>query len=684
MTQTLKQSFFQTKTFFARYPWVIAIIVILLVYWRLPLTYFEQDEWMAFNQYIFDGDKSIVNCVSVQRPLTCLINSVQWRLFGTNATAYAFLSLLLISLTAIVFYRVLRHWNLPKPKAVLAAALFPLFAVGSQAITWFGAFSASLPSFLFGLLALDFLFQDIKKPSLKLAAASFVCAVFALYFKEEALWLLPTALVGWYTYSIYQAKPRSMKHLLRHVGVLIGFVVIFLLAERLRQSQHAARFTGLISSTNTKEYIADVVRSFIFLPYHHLSHIILPPEQLAPLADFFVVKIMTLSGLLTSLMLIYFAGLLVWGGAKDRPTVLFLVTWALATFSSYAIFGKNPEFLEGRYYYTAQAPVAALLALGLIPRQLPNFKALNTFGVAVLLAVLLANLAIADKRMTRSVATSKERKHILNFIQKSTGPLPEKAIIYTETTNYGYAGQAAAILPFQNGLATTLRVLYQGKNQDYRAVSTKQEYLWNLLEQGYDEVSNTGFGYYREYDKLSTVVRDRQIPINSIFAFRYQNKDISDITSLIRGRLLVEQKALEPIPREGWKISTSNDDGVDTFHRLDKLYDDNPKSDWSTTHTHGQYLEVDLGKPVDDIASVVLRTADGNSFPRIFDFAFSSDGVNWKTDFTEVGKLVNDADTPIIFGPKPIQKFRITVVDSRPTIFNWSVSHITVFKVKQD
>lgn len=679
---TVKDGLVRLKSWLVKYAWAIPLLVVLLMYWRLPLTYFEQDEWQAFEHYVSSADQSIATCVTVQRPLTCVVNTIQWRLFGAEATFYALFSLALVLIITFAFYQFLRHWELPPYKRVLAAALFPLFAAGSQAITWLGAFSASLPSFLFALLAVDLLLVDIKKPSWKYRLLALGSALISLYFKEESLWLFPVLFVAWWLYSWTQGMKLTIPHFFRHLGLILAAILVFLFFERLRQVT-GSTFTGLVSTTDSDQYAMDVVKALFLLPAGHLSHIVVAPEYLISLGQLLGKTVAQLSYLITAGLLLLTAGLLVIRKAPERPLIIFLAIWALSAFVSYAIFGKNPEFLEGRYYFAAQAPVVTLLVLGLLPNRMPKLQMPYVVGISLFILILLSNLIASHERLDRSVKAGQERRHIISFIKKATGPLPEKAVIYTETSNYGYAGQAAFLLPFQNGLTTTFRVLYQNHDQDYRKLAEVQGYLWDLLAQGYDEVDGVGFGYFRDYDKLLETIKEKKLPVESVYAFRYADEEMADLTRIMRDRLAVELSELTPVDRVGWKIRSSNDQGVDERHGIDKALDADPKSDWATPHTDGQFIEVDLGRPVADVAKVTLVTADGNSFPRILRFDYSPDGKNWHTDFTDVGKLVNNDQTPIIFKPKTIQKFRVTIVDKRPIIFAWSLADIRVEAIKK-
>jgi len=673
------------KRLLTNYPWLISVAIVLVVYWRLPLTFFEQDEWQAFETYINQSGQPISDCLAIQRPLTCVINRIEWPLFGLHPEPYAFFSLFLISAISVAFYRFLRHWPVPRYKAVIAAGLFPLLATGSQAITWFGAFSASLPSFLFAILALNFFINDLKKPAWGWQIATLASMAISLYFKEDTLWLLPVIAVTWWTYRQTQQQAFSWRSAFRHLTLIGVITLTYLYLERLRQTTGAS-FGGLISTTNTADYRRDVLESLVKLPFQHLAHVLIPPELIGSFTISFQQSIASLSFEL-SLILIAACLLLLIRQSPTRPLLFTLFVWLITAFAPYAVFGKNPDYLEGRYYFGAQAPLMAFLVISLMPdrAKLRKLLDLNSFGTAVIALIVVINLLIINFRLTRSVDISQDRKKILSFIKKSTGPLPKKAIIFAETPNFGYVGLAEYILPFQNGLGTTLRVIYQNYNQDYRALSKKQAYLWDIVKEGYDEVDGVGFGYFRQYDKLMKTLKEKNLPIDMVYSFKWHggpNRTIVDTTSLLRGRILVDQREKTPISKQGWTITTSNDKGYDANHGVDKLLDNDKKSDWSTKHQYGEFVEVDFGRPIDDVGIVQLLTADGNSFPKVYRFDFSPDGKQWVEYFVDEGKLVNNNETPIIFGPQTMRKIRVTIVDKRDTFFNWSLSDINVFTVK--
>lgn len=669
-------------SFFRQHLWLIPVLVTLLVFWRLPFTFFEQDEWQAFEVYIGSADKSIFACAEVQRPLTCFINTLEWKLFGTNATYYGLFSLLLISLISVAFYNLLRRLELPTFKAVIGASLLPLFAAGSQAITWFGAFSASLPSFLFAVLATDFLLRAIKFESYRWQFASLAMMALSLYFKEESLWMLPVMATAWWAYSKQINRPVALWSFARYVGPLIMGIVVYLLLERTRQIS-GSTFTGLVSATDPRQYMKDVIASLYLLPYYHLSHVLFGPEHIITFSNYFLLKIPLISAIISAVMIALFVVLLAFNRTKYRPAIFILVVWALTGFVSYAIFGKNPEFLEARYYFSTQAAVAVLLVIGLLPDQPKKLADLNTFGAAILAIIMIMNVTLIDQRLDKSLAIAKERRHVLSFIQQKTGPLPKRSVIFAETDNYGYVGQSAYILPFQNGIGTTLRVLYQGKDQDYRELAKKQGYMWDLLSQGYDEVGDIGFGYFRDMDKLTEAIAKYDIPIEGVFSFRYAGKTMIDTSQLFRGKMAILNKELTPVDKSKLKVTSNNDNGVDENHRIDKITDANPKSDWSTSQQIGAFLEFDLGQSVDKVAKVVLKTADGNSFPKAYKFEYTANGIDWVDSFTDIGTLNSNAETVIIFEPKTMQKLRITLTDARSSIFSWSVSDVNIFALKQ-
>ncbi len=690
----------QLITWLKNRPWILPIVTNLAVYWSLFLTYFTQDEWWVFGRHLLWQERPITFCATIQRPLTCVVNRLEWEWFGLHSEAYAAFSLVLIIGICLLLYRLLLRWSVQPWPAAIAASLFPTLAAGSQAIAWFGAAPASLPSYLFGLLALHFLMNDLdsqaedqtnnrkttSRRSWQWQLLTILATALALYFKEEALWLLVMLPL---TYCFYQqAKDRklSLTGLIRHLGLSLVFICLFVVTERLRQIDTAG-YQAIISTTNPTNYQVDLVKTFFLLPTTHLIQILIPAEYLKSWVSYWHGDVKTISLTLSLL----FIGLTAWINQqrplKQRLLGWWLLGWSLGGFISYTVLGKNPAFLEGRYYFPSEAGMAGLLVLLLWPSKITapswtNFwsEKYRTQQVMVGLLVLVfgLNFVAQYQRFTGAVALEQEQRHILQSIKRTVPSLPQKAIIFTEVEGKGFNGAPDAILPFYVGPGHILMILYQNQTEDYRPFIDRYRF-WDWLEQGYLEINGVGFGYLRDYNQLKGAVDQYKLPAESIFAFRYQNKELIDETAYIRDRLMNDRTDLRPVSKNGWSATSSENNGAAPGLSIEKAIDNDPGTLWASYLVKDKFIEVDLGRPVEKVTSIVIRAGGVNDQPRKYRFEYSSDGKQWQTGFSDIGRP-EEQFMRLVFAPKTIQKFRIVQEETVATSYNWTIADIAVFQ----
>ncbi len=539
----------------ATHPWSVAILTIIVMYGRLPWTFFAQDEWLIFGEHLIHEDDPISRCFAIQRPLTCFLNSIETRFFGLTIWPYALLSIGLTIACSLVLYRLLRNWQFSPWQAALAASFFPVISAGSQAIAWFGAFSASLPSYLFALLCLYFVQKEVEQPSTRNLLLLFGCAILSFYFKEESLWLGLMIPVTWLLYSQTIHRPLTWR---RASIILIPVIILFslfLYGEFIRQTHNPAFKPLFVHERATNTFIIDSFRTAIALPVYHLSHLLVPPSQIVVISQRFPISIGLLSYVLTSLLLIGVSSFFRNTAQLEKQEkisleerqqhqanqrlIIWLTTWIFISYLAYAIRGEaNVATLESRYYFPSQAGMAGLLVLLLAPR--PPFRKKISLKQAValyfLVAIIWLNVSDLWLGMRGAVATAKERKKVIHFITHTTGPLPNRAIIFTDDKAPSLGGAIVPTLPFQTGPGYMFQIIFHRHNQDYRPL-IKQFWLWEIYQEGYDEKDGVGFGYFRNYDQLAQAVREKTIPIDHVYGFRYQKQEISDITSQVRQAL---------------------------------------------------------------------------------------------------------------------------------------------------
>jgi len=131
------------------------------------------------------------------------------------------------------------------------------------------------------------------------------------------------------------------------------------------------------------------------------------------------------------------------------------------------------------------------------------------------------------------------RENILKTIKNSHPVLPKKVIIYSDSDSplYGLADQYK-ILPFQSGFGQTVLVWYYNGDNINREFY-KDRFLWNITSEGYKEISGQGFGYFRNFDTLKSVVKQYNIPLDSVIAYSWKKDtgEFKEESMLIRDKL---------------------------------------------------------------------------------------------------------------------------------------------------
>ena len=64
-------------------------------------------------------------------------------------------------------------------------------------------------------------------------------------------------------------------------------------------------------------------------------------------------------------------------------------------------------------------------------------------------------------------------------------------------------------------------------------------YLWDIVEQGYRQIGNRGFGYFRDFNLLKDALKDNNLSSSNVVAYNYISGDnkLVNITDEIRQKL---------------------------------------------------------------------------------------------------------------------------------------------------
>lgn len=512
---------------------ILLVFLIVFSYWRLPATFFQQDEWQTLSFMTYYHSKGIlgilesflpVDALSHVNPLATLFAWYEYVFYGTHFPLYAWQSMVLHGVNTLLVYWFVFSWFRKKTIAWIAAIFFAVNSIPHQAVTWVAAANSYEVPTAFILLSLIF-FQKERFFS------SFLMLFVSLLFHENGIFLFL-----FYPLVLLFNKHAAWK---RFIPIFLGTIALFIVVR-------APFFFGSLSPEPSS---TDISRPpIIVYPYRAVSIALksfagslLPEKTLIAVSEAAVhlayPQFIAADGVPNP----YIAQSIVFDLVSYAFTVLIVcftllfirltrdkkiaegARWALlfvpASLLPYGfVLGKAgyASILDPKFYYVASIGLSTLIALVVSGKK---------FAVYSLYVLFLVFHIYSTRTYLKNLqAISSTRKTLLTTIQSSYKQLPKKVIFYTQsdTTYYGMP-DTEKILPVQMGFGKMLMIWYQ-KTEQFPGCLYEGQFLIQLLEQGYRECDGRGFGYFRDYDKLMKTVRENNISIDAIIAYSWNGK----------------------------------------------------------------------------------------------------------------------------------------------------------------
>jgi tetratricopeptide (TPR) repeat protein len=333
----------------------------------------------------FDNPAQVVQ-TGYWRPLTVMLLALG-KSCGGQAWLYHAFALALHAAAALVALRLAGRLVGRGPLAFALALLFAVHPVQAQSVSWISAINEPLYG-LFGLLALDALVAWRQRGARGVALATGLWFALALLAKEQALTVLPIAVVLdlalWWQRRAQDNEPPA---LLRAHGPMLAVLACYALARMVVFESVLGGFGGAIvefhlGAARGLQLRAELLGGFLGLlalplelPFFHAVRPVLPPGDAAYLQAL-------------ALLLAWLAALVL-ALVKRRALVSALLLWlplAVApVLARYESAGAFP--LSDRYLYLGLFAGAALVALGarrLLPARLAPWA---VSGLALLCAL---------------------------------------------------------------------------------------------------------------------------------------------------------------------------------------------------------------------------------------------------------------------------------------------------------
>lgn len=529
-------------------------LIILLTFWNLPRTFYQQDEWQALGHNLIEGINNLTKYSSpIQiilgegRPLTRALNLLFFGFFKFDLVPIAIFSIIFHTLnTFLVFFLVKRI----SPKTFLAFFTSLFFAVNSvshQAVTWAAA-AGTLPATTLILLSILTYFRFLEDEEKQWLYFSFGSAILSLFFKETGLFLfvfLPLLSL------LFKKKATCKDFLVTHLPLFVygGLLLTFRMIELFLRTEHVAGFVG-----GGKNFIGTVIFHLILYPLTSLFQVFVPSLDLyrltpiltkiqykfllgSPFIDLVAQSVVAdLAAVMGSAVLL---GFLIYAinRTKDevmKRNILFALSLFFLSFLPYAVLHRESSYLSSRYFYVGG--VAGGMIFGYIVIFLADLSKYFKWVILGLVALYLYHHAsIIRNDINYQVSLGNQKKAVLLGIKKAY-PKLEKDNIFYVTSDKAFYGDITN--PFQNGLGYILEVWYYDSGNIPKEFLT-ENFLWDLGSEGYRKIGERGFGYFQDINKMIQVMKENNLSKNIVHAFYYDSKtgQILDNTQEIQERL---------------------------------------------------------------------------------------------------------------------------------------------------
>lgn len=556
---------------------LLIFLIVILAYWSLPKTFFQQDEWLIFGKIIVREKAGGVGNVLIYpffgsrghfTPLAFFQTYSELKLFGLSFEPIAYISIAthIVNSLLLFYFACLLLKN--KFLAFCSSLVFSVEVISSQAVTWIGASANTQGAVLFLLLSLIFTLKYLQSNKKNNYYVGLIFAFTGLLFKETIVFFFLLTPLLWFLFG--QKKGIRQFFLFLKPLIVLGFIY-FLIRVLLFLIPSPVISTS--ANTVNPSLVSDITK-LLLSPFKMLPQTIFPQHLLISLSDmatlFFYPK-QAFEGIVNP----YFSQTVVFGQVIPYLSIpIFLIGFIFyklllkrkdvllskavvfsllfIMFSSFPLAflpanaNGNLPIYESRHLHMAAIGMSIFLVVGLYSVSkffLKQSKYVLLASFIMLTPVLFIHLTSTRTEIDKVVKMSTARKHILESMIRSYPKLPQKVLFYTQsdTAYYGMPQEEKA-LPVQINFGLMLLVSYE-KDENFPAcLFDFNPQAFHMLAQRYIECDGRGFGYFRDYDKLILAIKENNIPLDNVIAYSWNGKteNLVNVTNQIRMKIKKE------------------------------------------------------------------------------------------------------------------------------------------------
>ena len=553
---------------------IILFLIILLAYWDLPKTFFQQDEWQSLAAAIYYQSISFSgivqsflpsDAISHFNPLAKIYEWFTFLFFYTNFEFYAWLSIGVHAInTFLLYYFVLLTFQNRK-LAFFAAILFGVNSIASQAVTWVAAINSYEIPTVFILLSLIFFHRFLrqKEHRNRNVLFSFSLLFISLLFHEIGIFLLIFYPLIFFLYTksewrklfpalLYSLLLFIFAFFLIRVPFFFGFTTTLPVVTDISRPSVTVYPYRLVSiamksfagSLIPERTLIEISQSVVYLGYpQYLTADNLPNPFITQSIVFDLTSYM----FTVIIVCIIIFCIKLTRDKKLKDALFWALLFVPASLIPYGfVLGKAgyASILEPKFFYVGSIGISILVAAAAYSLliKFSKQKILKTIVYFLLGLYFVHHLMAVKTNSNNLVEIGTQRKEFLTNIKSSYKKLPQNAVFFTQsdTAYYGMPDDER-ILPVQIGFGKMLMIWYQ-KDERFPGCLYEGQFLLPLLEEGYRSCGGRGFGYFRNYDKLIDTIKTNNIKVESVIAYSWNGKSekLEDITSEIRTRIKID------------------------------------------------------------------------------------------------------------------------------------------------
>lgn len=541
---------------------LIITFLIVFMYWRLPHTFFQQDEWLTFVSNIYFSGKGAqgivqslfpVDALSHFNPFSRLFSWVEHSVFSMNFPLFAWKSIALHIVNAWLLYHLVLSLLKKKSIALVSAIFFGVNSIPFQAVTWVAAANSyEIPTALILLSLICFQKRNVR--------LSFFLLFLSFLFHEVGMFLFlfyPVALFIQHGSRLKTLTPVFLRSLILVLGIFflvrIPFFFGFISAiPETTDISHPsiAVYPYRLMSIGLKSFagsfvpektLINISEEMVRLSYpQFMTPDRVPNPFIAQSIAFDFVSYVISIGIVS---LIFF----VINKIKDaemKRVLVWLVLFIPMSLLPYAlVLGKAgyASILEPKFFYVGSIGVSILVAIlfYVLIQVFSKYKILQGMAYGLFYLYIGWHMYLVRNYVKELETVSVMRKTFLEKIHASYPNLAKNVVFFTEsdTAYYGMPDHET-ILPVQIGFGKMLMIWYQ-KDEHFPMCFYEDQFLLNLLEEGYRSCEGRGFGYFRKYHALLVSLKEYNLPLDTVIAYHWNAKkgQFIDITTEIRAKL---------------------------------------------------------------------------------------------------------------------------------------------------